>query len=145
MNLGLFLQNLTLTDGEVATSILALIVAFFAIFMVFFVALYLYSSFAYMAIGRKARVKRSGLAWIPFLGPLIIIYKASKMHWWPWLLLFLFFIPGVNILANLAFAVVLVIWHWKTFEVIHKPGWWAILTLIPIVNLVIIGIAAWSK
>jgi len=144
----LFLQGLSNADAispEMAAGISALVAAFFVVFLIVGIILYVYLSFAFMAIGKKARLQSPGLAWIPFVGPGIIAYQASKMHWWPWLLIIGFFIPFVNIVANIAFAVYMVIWQWKMFEVINKPGWWAILCLIPGVNLVMYGVAAWSK
>jgi len=109
------------------------------------IGLYVYLGFAFMAIAKKAKLKSPGLAWIPFVGPLIIAYQTSKMHWWPWLLLIGYFIPFVSGLFSLAFAVFAVIWQWKMFERIRYPGWWSLLCLIPGVNLVLYGIAAWSR
>ena len=123
----------------------AVIAAFIAIFFVAALAVYVYMSIAYMGVAKKAKLSAPGLAWIPGIGPTITAYRASKMHWWPWLFLIGLFIPAVGFLLLLAFVVFGVIWHWKMFERIGKPGWWSILMLIPVVNLIIIGIAAWSK
>ncbi len=144
MFLGTFLQSASLTDNELGF-LFGLIAAFFFLFLLVLVFAYVYLSFAYSAVAKKAKLRSPGIAWIPFVGPLIIAYKTSKMHWWPWLLIIGFFIPIVNVIANLVFTVFTVIWHWKMFESIKKPNWWSILMLIPIVNFVIIGIAAWSK
>lgn len=114
-------------------------------FAAFVLASYIYMGFAYTAIGKKAKLKNPSLAWIPFVGPAIIAFQASKMPWWPWLLLIGTIIPFVGWIFSIAFAVFWIIWHWKLFEKIKKPNWWAILLIIPIVNFVIIGIAAWSK
>ena len=67
------------------------------------------------------------------------------MHWWPWLFLIGIIIPFVGGLLLLAFSVFGIIWQWKMFEAVGKPGWWALLCLIPVVNLIMIGIAAWGK
>ena len=123
-------------------------IMFFIIFIIFIfisIVLYIYLSIVYKAIAKKANLSSPNLALIPGFGPLIIAFQASKMHWWPWLLLIGGLIPFVNLLAGLAFFVFFLIWHWKMFEAIKKPGWWALLLIIPIVNLVIIGVAAWSK
>ncbi len=113
------------------------------------IALYVYTSFAFMSIGRKAGDEMAGLAWIPALGPLIIAFRASGMHWWPWLLLIGFVIPYLNAIIAIVFAVFGFIWMWKLFEKIGKPGWWPLLALIPVVGqiifLVLIGIAAWGR
>ena len=126
----------------------AFLAAFAVVAFIVAVAVYVYMAFAYMAIARKNKQSSPGLAWIPGVGPLIIAYRASKMHWWPWLLLIGFFIPFVNWLFAIAFAVFGVIWNWKLFEAIKRPGWWAIFMVIPILNivfLVFVGIAAWGK
>ena len=124
---------------------LALLAAF-ALFTFFaFVVLYIYMGFAFMAIGKKAKLETPALSWIPFVGPMIIAYQASKMHWWPWLLYIGIILPFLNILASLALTVVFIVWLWKTYEAINKPGWWALLIPIPVVGLVFMGVAAWSK
>ncbi len=125
------------------------LMAFFAVFFVIMVLLYVYISFAFMAIGRKANDSMPGLAWIPYVGPYIIAFRASGMHWWPWLLLIGLFIPFVNILASLAFMVFSIIWTWKLFEAINKPGWWAVAPVVPVIGqiayLIFVGMAAWGK
>ncbi len=127
------------------SSLLALGVAMMVVFFIIAVAFWIYSSFAFMAIARKAKDKMPGLAWIPGIGPTIVAFRAAGMHWWPWLLLIGIVIPFVGWIALLVFAVFSVVWTWKLFEKIRKPGWWSILMIIPVVNLVMMGIAAWSK
>ncbi|MFW5991038.1 MAG: hypothetical protein ACOCZ6_01050 [Nanoarchaeota archaeon] len=139
-------EAVTVDGSGGAAAGLAAMAGFIALIgLIIGVAVYVYTSFAFMTIGRKAKDSMPGLAWIPGIGPALIAFRASGMHWWPWLLLIGFVIPFINVLASLAFTVVSVIWMWKMFEKIRKPGWWAILMLIPLVNLVVIGIAAWSK
>ena len=122
-----------------------LISSFFAIFLILALALYFYLSFAYMAVGKKAKINSSGLAWVPFIGPNLIAFQSSKMSAWPWFLLIGYFIPFLNFICMAVFGIFTVIWHWKMFERIGRPNWWAILMLVPVVNLIVIGIAAWSK
>lgn len=124
---------------------LGLLAAFVGIFIGIGIALYIYMGFVYMAIGRKAKLGSPGLAWVPGIGPLIIAFQSSKMHWWPWLLLIGYVIPILGVVAITAFWIFGIVWHWKMFEKINKPGWWAILMLIPVVNLILLGVAAWSK
>ncbi|MEK6811906.1 MAG: hypothetical protein AABX96_05335 [Nanoarchaeota archaeon] len=142
---GLFLQELALTDDILSSGFLGLILGFLAVFLVIIFLVYVYLSFAYFAIAKKARLSTPGLSWIPFVGPLIVAYQTSNMHWWPWLLVIGFFIPFIGFVFSLAFTVFSVVWHWKMFETIGKPGWWSILMLIPIVGFILIGIAAWGK
>jgi hypothetical protein len=130
---------------DLTSGLLALIMGMIVVFVIIAIALYLYLSFAFMAIGRKAKLSSPELAWIPGVGPAIIAFQTSKMHWWPWLLIIGTFIPLVGFIFSITFAVFVIIWEWKMFETIKRPGWWALLCLIPIVNFVLIGIAAWSK
>ena len=130
--------------------ITALAVVFLVILFIICVGVWLYTSFAYMAIAKKAKLKSpsSGIAFIPIIGPAILSSKIAKMHWWPILLLIGIIIPFVNWLFMLAFTIFMIVWMWKTFEAIKKPGWWAILMIIPLVNiiyLILLGVAAWSK
>jgi hypothetical protein len=125
--------------------LLAFLAGMIVLTVIVSIGLYILMSFAYMAIAKKAKLKAPGLAWIPGVGPLIIAFQTSKMHWWPWLLLIGCFIPFVNFVFSLAFTVFVIIWHWKMFETIRKPGWWSILYLIPIVGIIMVCVAAWSK
>jgi uncharacterized membrane protein YhaH (DUF805 family) len=135
--------------GEMYTgnwgALIAVIAGMIFVIIICAIVLYLYLSFAFMAIAKKAKLKSPGLAWIPYVGPAIIAYKTSKMHWWPWLLIIGMFIPFVKSIFIIVFAIFALTWEWKMFEKIKKPGWWALLCLIPIVNLVLWGVAAWSK
>ena len=146
----MFLQTAGMNAGDmgVFAGLVTLGIGFMVVWFVVLLALYVYMSFAYMMIARKNNQSNPGLAWIPFVGPYLIAYKASKMHWWPWLLLIGFIIPFVSAIAGLAFGVFAVIWNWKMFEAIGRPGWWAIFMIIPLLNIVyfvFIGIAAWGN
>jgi len=146
--MGLFLETATQLTNSQAAGLFALGTSGFILVFLLAVGMYIYISFAYMAIARKNNQSSPGLAWIPGVGPMIVAYRASKMHWWPWLLLIGVIIPVVNIFAMVAFVIFAVIWHWKMFEAVNKPGWWAIFFVIPILNIVFyvfIGIAAWSS
>lgn len=128
-----------------SSGLVALIMGMLFLFIIIALALYVFISLAFMAIGKKAKLKTPELAWIPGVGPLILAFQASKMHWWPWLLIIGMVIPFVGFAFSIAFSVFSIIWYWKLFERIKRPGYWALLCLIPVVNLVLYGIAAWSK
>lgn len=143
--MGLFLATSSLDEGVLTGGLLGVLLAFLIVFLIFALIIYVYLGFAFTAIGKRARLSAPGLAWIPFVGPAITAFRTSKMHWWPWLLIIGMFIPWVGFLFSITFAVFAVIWQWKMFEAIERPGWWALLCLIPIVNLVLYGIAAWGN
>lgn len=135
--------------GGFIAGIIALGIIIMFMFFLLMIAIYVYTSFAFMAIAKKAKLSAPGIAFIPSIGPLIIAYQASEMHWWPWLLLISIIIPFLNIFALITFAVFSFIWIWKMFEAVNKPGWWVLLSLIPfagaIIFLILLGVAAWSK
>lgn len=101
-----------------------------------------------MAIARKTHFKPAWLAWIP-IANLYQRSKIARMHWWPLLLLIAAMIPFIGFIASIAFVVFLVIWNWKAFERIKRPGWWALFAIVPFLGwaiyLVLLGIAAWGK
>src|SRR3989344_4204233 len=99
--IGLFLQSLAVDSSDAPPLVfLATIFGILGIFAFMLLAgLYLYISFAYHLIGKKARLKHPGLAWIPIVGPLIIAYQISKMPYWPWFLIIGFFIPLLGFIA----------------------------------------------
>jgi len=155
--INLFLQTAELGDevfngmvaGGAIAGLVGFIAAFFVLFLLIGIGVYVYSSLAFARIGKRAGLSNPNLAWIPGIGPLINAFRISKMHWWPWLLLIAYFIPILNFFAMILFAVYSVIWMWKMFEAIGRPGWWILLGLIPfaggIIMLVLIGIAAWGE
>ncbi|MFT4313402.1 MAG: hypothetical protein ACMXYA_03255 [Candidatus Woesearchaeota archaeon] len=142
------------------TQFAGMIFLFLAIGAIVMLLLYVYKSIAYMRIGQKAKISAPGLAWIPRFGPNIVVFLGSKMHWWPWLLLVVplatsvitilpfigFFIYlGITGLSSIVFLIYTIAWNWKTFEKIGHPGWLSILLIIPLINLIIIGIVAFSR
>ncbi len=122
---------------------------FLLVFVVFSLAVYVYKALAYMKIAKKLKHPYPWLAWIP-IANVALIFQLGDMPWW---LVFGFlvgmipFIGGIlGVIASIALAVVMVIALYKMCEKLNKPGWWGILiALIPIVNLIIIGILAWGE
>lgn len=121
-------------------------------FLIFFIALalvvYVYSSFALMTLANRLKTGPSWLAWIPFAN-LALIAKMAKMPWWPVLLILIAWIPVIGQIAMIALLVFVIIWTWKVCEARNRPGWWAVLQIIPFVggiwSLVMLGILAWAK
>ena len=129
------------------------------------IAAYIYTSFAFMYIGRKTGAQYPEIAWIPLIGKPLLSSHMAKMHWWPILLLiapimnpFLIFSRELSYLitltvivfvASLVFTVYYYIWRWKMFVSVGRPGAWVLFKLIPFVGFIIyfalLGIAAWGK
>ncbi len=52
----------------------------------------------------------------------------------------------ISTIAYIAWVVYTIVWDWKMFEKIGRPGWWWALTiLIFTVFLVLIGVATWGE
>lgn len=139
-------ENCAKIDG--ISKIIALMFAFMMFFAVIGIGVYVYSSLAYMKLAQRLNVKNGYLAWIP-IANIYLITQLAGMKWWPMLLAIGLVIPIINVFAAIALAVFSVIWHWKIFERMGKPGWWVLLLLIPIVGqivfLVLLGVTAWGK
>jgi len=150
-------------------------------------AIYIYLSIAYSKIGKKTGLANPGIAWLPGAGPLAIIFETAKDHWWPFLVLAIGWVSTllftglaiyslslvtigyiIFLLSLLIFGIMTIIWHWKTYKAVNKPGWWilvpvvlgvigfllspvdkkisAIISFVAIIShLVFISIAAWGS
>ena len=135
-------------DAQAFGAIMAFIAGFMLVFFVILIALYIYMSLALMKTAQRLKVEPAWLAWIP-IGNIYLMLKMAKMPWHWMLVLLAFVIPIVNFLASIAFLVVMIMAQYKICEARQKPGWWAILIIIPIVgsiwNLIMWGILAWGK
>jgi len=136
MALGFDISNVPIFNG------MPMFGSFFAVFAVIGLALYVYASLALMAIAQKTKTENPWLAWIPFAN-LYLMTQIGKVPWWTLLIVVLTgFIPVVGVLVSLG---IMVWWWWKIAEARHRPGWWGVLMLLPVVNLVLMGMLAWSK
>lgn len=131
--------------GSAISDVVLELILFSPLFFMIFIAHYVYTSFAFIAIARKKNLDSPGIALIPLVGPPLIANKIAKMHWWPFLCLAFLFIPLIGSIFVMVFSVFYIIWMWKTFESLDKPGWWALFIFIFPVYLVLLGIAAWGK
>ncbi len=109
--------------------------------MLLFAGIYIFTALALMVIAKKTKTENAWLAWIP-VANLYLMTKIAGVSWWT-LLIVLFgnFIP---ILGGIAALAVMIWWWWKIAEARNKPGWYGILMLIPIVNLIVMAILAWA-
>ncbi len=141
-DLDLLMQEMAV--GQVDPAVSTTSVAVYVIFMLVF---YLYVAFALMALAKKMGMDKPWLAFIP-VANLYLMSKMAKMHWWPVVLVVLSPIPLLGQLLALVLLVYVIIWMWKIFEYFKKPGWWSILMVIPVANIVyyvLLGITAWGK
>ena len=109
------------------------------------VIIYIYAALAYMALAKKIGTPNGWLAFIPVANTYLMSQMAG-MPWWPMLLMIGFFIPFFQVFFIIAFLVFSLIWAWKIFEKVGRPGWWVLIALVPfvggIIELVLLGIAA---
>ncbi len=104
-------------------------------------AAYLYSAFALWAMANKTNTPNGWLGFIP-IANVYLMTQIAKLPWWWTLCLVVAIIPIIGGIVML--AAMIYIW-WKIAENLGNPGWWSLLLLIPVVNLIIIGILAWGK
>ncbi|MDO8623063.1 MAG: DUF5684 domain-containing protein [archaeon] len=140
-----FMTNFAGMDSNqqvgIISAIVALGIAIIIILLVLFVALYIYSAIALMTIAKKTKTKHAWMAWIPILNFYLVTQIAKQSGWWTLILL----AGGIPFIGGIAIAAVSVWMFWLVAERRKFPGWFGILMLIPIVNLVILGILAWKK
>jgi hypothetical protein len=117
------------------------LVIFLVIYILIVIALYIYMSLALMKVAKRTKTEPAWLAWVP-IGNIYLMSKIARMPWWPMLL---FIIPLVNIVA----VIFIFIWTWKICEARKRPGWWALITIVPVIggiwSLIMWGILAWGK
>jgi len=149
-------------NPAVTAGIMALLVGLMFVWLILCIGFYIYSALTLSAVARRTKTKEDWFAWIPFAN-IVLMTRIAKMHWWPILLLaggFVFYILGLipyigvlfailYYLCLLAYMVFTIIWTWKICEARNRPGWWAVIVLVPVVgwiwNLVMWGILAWAK
>lgn len=126
--------------GAVIATLIAvgIIIAIFMI--IFLIAVYIYTSIALMTIAKKTKTKHAWMAWIPLLNFYLLTQMAKQNGLWT-LILLACWIP----FGMIAIAAVAIWMFWIIAEKRKLPGWFSLLLLIPIVNLIILGIMAWKK
>lgn len=122
-------------------NMMALIAGMLLVALIIGVALYIYFAIALMAIAKKTKTPNGWLAFIP-IANIYLMTQIAKLPGWYTLGILLAIIPFIG---GIAFMVLFAYFWWKIAEEIGKPGWWGILMLIPVVNLILVGIMAWGK
>ncbi|MEK6967922.1 MAG: hypothetical protein AABX51_04805 [Nanoarchaeota archaeon] len=124
------------------STILGLIAGFLLIIVVVLIALYVYMAFALMTIAKKTKTNNAWLAWIP-IANIFLMANIAKVHWGFALgMLLVNLVPFVGGFISLAIAIYML---WKIAEIRGFPGWTSLLFIIPVVNLIMIGVYAWGK
>ena len=119
---------------------MALLAGMLVVMLLVFLVLYVYMALTLMTIAKKTKTENAWLAWIPIANIYLMTQIARVSGWWT-LSLLLYFIPFVGALA---FLVIFCWLWWKISEARKMPGWLGVLMWIPLVNLIIMGVLAWS-
>lgn len=104
-------------------------------------ALYVYTAWALMTIGKKLKVEPTWLAWIPIVN----FFYIPRLAGYEWYYGFLWLLGLIPIVGWLVSPALLIWWFWRISEARNRDGWMGILMIIPIANLVVLGILAWGK
>ena len=124
-------------DGVLATILGAFLIFAFVILL----PIYIYSAVTLMIIAKRTKTEDAWMAWVPFLN-IYLMAKIGKVPLWTLALFALMFLPMVG---SLAISGMMVWYWWAIAERMNRPGWWGILMLVPIANLVLMGILAWGE
>jgi hypothetical protein len=105
-----------------------------------YLVIYIFTAICLLRIAKKTAQGPNWWAWVPIANCFLMCKIAGLPYWWLFGLLFSF-IPILNLLVIALFVYV---WY-KIALALNKPGWIGILTIIPIVNLVVMGYLAFSE
>ena len=126
----------------------SLILNFLMFFLVVFFVVYSYTALALMTVAKRLKQENAWYAWVPILN-YVLMAQIAKMPWWPVLLVLGGGLPWIGILFTIAGTVYVAALIWKICEARGKPGWWAVIAIIPIVgwvwSFILWGILAWGK
>lgn len=124
----------------VSGGLLALFGAMMGVMLIILLGFYIYSSLALMAIAKKTKTENAWLAWVP-IGNLYLVTQIARQNGLWTLMVLAAFIPFIG---GIAFGAVYIWLFWQIAEKIKMPGWTSLLLIIPLVNLVILGLYAWK-
>ena len=103
-------------------------------------ALYVYTSLALMFIARRTNTPNAWLAWIPIANVYLLTQIAQVSGWWTLAVL----IGAIPILGFIVLTGLSLWWFWRVAERVGMPGWTGLLMIIPVVNLIMLGVFAWK-
>lgn len=117
-----------------ANVLAALFAGFLTVFLFIAVGVYIYTSLCLYLIAKKMNVAEAWAAWIPIIQVWPFLTSAGKPCWWIILLL----IPFVNAVVG--------VYLWMCIaENLGRNKWLGLLMVLPIVNLVLMGVLAFVK
>jgi hypothetical protein len=151
--------NQIIASGGILGGLIAIILGLIVFLILIAVIVYIYNSLTLMIVAKKTKTQPAWIAWIP-LANYYLMAKTARMHWWPLIFLIgglifpkISYAPGImqiiSILCVISFCVFTIIWTWKICEIRGKPGWWALITIIPLFGwvwwFILWGILAWEE
>ena len=128
-------------EALAAGGVLGAVMAMGAVMIVIALAVYIYTAIALMVVAKKTNTPNGWFAFIPILNVYLIAKMAGLSGWWTLIIL----APIIPFIGGLAMSVAMIWFFWRIADNINYPGWTSLLLLIPIVNLIILGVWAWGK
>jgi hypothetical protein len=123
-----------LKTGIAAGGLMALIAGLGFFLVVLAIVPYVYVCLCLFLIAKKLFVPSPWIAWVPIAQVWTIVTSAGKPWWW---MLFLL-VPIVNFFVGIYFWVCIT-------ENLGRNKWLGLLMLLPVINVVFLGILAFSK
>jgi hypothetical protein len=121
-------------NGPSPEMLAAMLAGFMSVILIVSAVFYFYSSLCLFLIAKKLDVPAAWLAWIPIIQVWTFFQSAGKSLLW----ILLFFIPFVNLIVA--------VYLWMCIaENLGKNKWLGLLTLVPIANLILPAVLAFSK
>lgn len=127
------------------SGLLAMISAIMIPLLIIGLVYYIYTAWATMTIANKLKVPNGWLAFVP-IANLYIWTQIADVPWWTFLLFFGAFVPFVGWYFLVpALPAIMAWWYIRTAKRRGFDELWGIWMFVPLVNLVIIGMMAWSE
>ena len=166
----------SLSPSLYPVGVMAIMIVFYAAFIVFS---YIFMGLVLQAVAKKLKYKRPWLAWIPIANiwmlpsfakmhwwPILVAIGGFVLYLIGMLITVSAFTVGggnasaalfimialfmvLYVISLIIFAIFSIVWQWKICEQLKRPGWWAILLIIPFFGMVWMfvmwGLLAWGK
>ncbi len=117
---------------------ISFIISLGIIFLFIVLALYIYISLSLKSIAKKLNYNKPWLTFIPIARNVVILRLGNFSGLWIFLIL-------VPVIGWLTLCVLMIISFWRIAKKRNLPGWIALLLILPIVNLITLGILAWYE